>query len=212
MESSKRKYPRRTRNCFERSSKRRGARRSQAAPDSVEDELTVPGTSSSSGEPPATGARVQLLRTEELRVPVLLANLPEQLSHKQLARLLWTNLYPLIIACELMQFARVSEPLMQMAESQRSKRQGEWSTDKNAVMRLSASATVLAREKSQRILPFSVVARSISYLMQRIPKRVWAVERKQRRILHTATIQKILDEMLLCRPPPAFEACMHHHL
>ena len=40
--------------------------------------------------------------------------------------------------------------------------------------------SALARERSRKVLPMSVVARSISWLMQRVPSRVWTVSARAR--------------------------------
>ena len=121
-------------------------------------------------------------------MPQLLDNMPEQLSHAQLARLLWTTKFPLIMACELRQFSHVSKALFELYDSVRASTQGELQLDRGAMLRLTSTTAALARERSWRILPFSVVARSLSYLMQRVPVRVWAVERLHRCVLAAAPI------------------------
>ena len=116
----------------------------------------------------------------------------------------------------------------------RSRRRGELAEDRAALLRLAAVCAGLARERSQKIIPFSVAARSVSWLMQRVPKRVWAVrllptpalfparspshrasvsrpvcfqdERKRKLLVHTNVCHRLLDEMLACRPPPTFQA------
>ena len=123
----------------------------------------------------AAAVEAQQFRSSELDVPSLLADLPEQLSHEQLARLLWTHAYQLIMLCELKQFEHVSQPVIELFDSLRSARRLELQADHGALLRLSTTVCGLARERSTKVLPFSVVAKSISYLMQRVPIRVWAV-------------------------------------
>ena len=53
----------------------------------------------------------QILRSEELDVNTLLTELPHQLSHAQLARLLWSKDYWPIFLHTLGQFADVSTPM-----------------------------------------------------------------------------------------------------
>ena len=65
-------------------------------------------------EPPVSMARVvpaQVLRNNVLDVEELLADLPRQLSHPQLARLLWSADYWPIFVQTLGQFADVSAPM-----------------------------------------------------------------------------------------------------
>ena len=105
----------------------------------------------------------------------------------------------------------------------RSRRRGELAEDRAALLRLAAVCAGLARERSQKIIPFSVAARSVSWLMQRVPKRVWAVrllptpalfparspsyrasvsrpvcfqdERKRKLLVQTNVCHRLLDEM-----------------
>ena len=87
----------------------------------------------------------------------------------------------------------------------RTSRQGDLANDAPALLRLSSMTASMSREMSRKILPFSIVAKSISWLMQRVPDRVWVSERKQRNLVSKSVATNVLDEMLLCRPPPSFE-------
>lgn len=69
----------------------------------------------------------------------------------------------------------VQEAVVTLVSSMRSRRVAELADDRAALLRLSTLCSTLARERSQKIIPFSVLARSISWLMQRVPNRVWAV-------------------------------------
>ena len=126
------------------------------------------------GEPAPDLAAGSQLRSTELAVPALLEQLPLQLSHAQLARLLWTTCYARIFVSELGQYSHVATRLHELYLTLRSSRQGELLADRATVIRLASNTAALAREQSERALPFSVVAKSISYLMQRVPIRVWA--------------------------------------
>ena len=76
------------------------------------------------------------------------------------------------------------------------------------VLRLVASVSSLVQgEQSKRTLPFPLVAKSISFLMQRVPTRVWVVERKLRQLLSVSVLRSVLAEMVLCRPLPMWEVC-----
>ena len=156
-------------------------------------------------------ADAQPFRSDELDVPALLANLPMQLSHAQLARLLWASNYHVLFIAELKQYAHIGTPMLELYESLRSqRRQVELLDDAAALLRVASTVATLAREQSLAVLPLSTVSRSISYLNQRVPSRVWAAERKQRRLVHKSVAIKILRLMLECRPPPAFEVCRHN--
>ena len=148
---------------------------------------------------------LQQVHSQELDVPKLLEALPVYLSVAQLARLLWTTAYWKIFMLELQQFPEISAPMLVLFESIRTGRQGDLCTDQAALMRLSSSTAALAREHSRKIVPFSVVAKSISWLMQRVPHRVWRGELKLRRLVSKGYLLPVLDEMFDCRPPPLFE-------
>ena len=122
------------------------------------------------------------------------------LTHAQLAQMLWSTnyvdhmlheltLYPDISVrlCSL----RVSAPctlcpptptswcaqetVIELVCRLRGRRKGELAEDRAALLRVGTLCSTLARERSQKVLPFSVVARSLSWLMQRVPNRVWVV-------------------------------------
>ena len=152
--------------------------------------------------------RRRVSRSEELDVPSLLASLPVYLSVAQHARLLWTTGYWMIFMLEIQQFQSVgvSQPLLDLFSSIRSSRQGELAEDGAALLRLSATVAATARERSRQIIPFSIVAKSISWLMQRVPNRVWNAELRLRRLVSKAYAINVLRAALLCRPPPSFEA------
>ena len=69
----------------------------------------------------------------------------------------------------------LQEPVLALVSSMRSRRRVDLADDRAALLRLATLCSSLARERSQKELPFSVVARSLSWLMQRVPVRVWAV-------------------------------------
>ena len=144
--------------------------------------------------------------TDELSIPALLENMPQQLSHMQIAKLLWLpNFCPLFIL-ELRQFPDVAVQLHEVMSSLRSARNAEIVNDGPALLRRASATAKTAREASLRILPLSVCARSISYLNQRVPTRVWRNEQKERRLVHKQVAIKILWHMHACRPPPSFQA------
>lgn len=141
---------------------------------------------------------------EELSVASLLRSLPPRLTSGQLARLLWTTDYWRIFALELQQHASISTVVLETFMTVRTSRQGAIADDSAALLRLSSTAAALAREHSRKAMPFSIVAKSISWLMQRVPNRIWAMERMQRRLISKQVCVGILDCMTECRPPPEF--------
>ena len=144
--------------------------------------------------------------TDELSIPALLENMPQQLSHMQIAKLLWLpNFCPLFIL-ELRQFPDVAVQLHEVMSSLRSARNAEIVNDGPALLRLASATAKTASEASLRILPLSFCARSISYLNQRVPTRLWRNEQKERRLVHKQVAIKILWHMHACRPPPSFQA------
>ena len=160
-----------------------------------------------SEEPPITLAAVvppqQQLRNDCVDVEQLLENLPRQLSHKQLARLLWTADYWPIFVLMLGQFSETAEPLAQLFVELKSARSRHEPADRATMLRLTGMlASLVHGEQSIRTLPFSLVAKSISYLMQRVPVRIWAMERKHRQLLSVQVLRSVLAEMVLCMPLP----------
>ena len=90
----------------------------------------------------------------------------------------------------------------------RSRSRGE--VDRATVLRLVVSvASLVQGEQSQRTLPFPLVAKSISFLMQRVPQRVWTVERKLRQLLSVSVLRSVLAEMVECKPPPVWPVCSY---
>ena len=152
--------------------------------------------------------RRRVSKSEELSVPGLLERLPVYLSVEQHARLLWTTAYWTIFMLEIQQFISVgvAQPLLDLFSSIRSSRQGELVENGAALLRLSATVAATARERSRQIIPFSIVAKSISWLMQRVPNRVWNAELRLRRLVSKTYALKVLRAALLCRPPPSFKA------
>ena len=145
---------------------------------------------------------VQPRRSLVTDVDELLCNLPRNLSTPQIARLLWTNRYSEIAVCSLRQYAGVSEQVGALFHSLRSNGAGEVSYDRASLVRLVSTTSALAREQSRKILPFIIVAKSISWLMQRTPNRIWRGERLERRLVHKSVCIGILEEMMRCRPGP----------
>ena len=86
------------------------------------------------------------------------------------ATLLLSHSRTLLFLCALCQ-----APMLELVASLRSRRRGELAEDRAALLRLAAVCSALARERSRKIIPFSVAARSLSWLMQRVPARVRAV-------------------------------------
>ena len=60
----------------------------------------------------------------------------------------------------------------------------------------------LRRRRNQLDIPFSILARSISYFNQRVPARVWKDQQKALRIVHRDTCMRLLDAMLEVEPAP----------
>ena len=148
---------------------------------------------------------VLLEPTESLQLEELLRALPVYLSAAQLARLLWSTSYWTIFMAQLVQHSAVGDAVTDLFNRLRTSRQGDLANDAPALLRLSSMTASMSREMSRKILPFSIVAKSISWLMQRVPDRVWVSERKQRNLVSKSVATNVLDEMLLCRPPPSFE-------
>ena len=64
--------------------------------------------------------------------------------------------------------------------------------DRKKLIRLAATVADLSRERSVRIVPFFVLARSISFMMQRVPVRVWNQDRRLRRLVSQPYCRKVL--------------------
>ena len=71
----------------------------------------------------------------------------------------------------------------------------------NVARSISVRGSLIQGEESTRTLPFSLVAKSISFLMQRVPVRIWTMERRQRQLLSVQVLRSILEKMVLCKPP-----------
>lgn len=71
------------------------------------------------------------------------------------------------------------------------------------------TTAVLRRRRNQNDIPFSIMARSISYFNQRVPTRVWRENQCGLRITHRDTAEKCLDAMLATEPPPPFVVNEH---
>ena len=156
-----------------------------------------------SEEPPVTLASVvspQLLRSDTLDLGALMDNMPRQLSHQQLARLLWMPDYWPIFVLMLGQFSDTAESLAELFASVENARRRGHEVDRATMLRLmSTLASIVQGEESIRTLPFSLVAKSISFLMQQVPTPVWAIERKQRQLLSVGVLRSVLAEMVLCK-------------
>ena len=146
------------------------------------------------------------------------------IRHAELARLLWSTDYIHLFLHELTQYAEVAvrnrnagtpttacvrtqiisqlahawqEPVLALVSSMRSRRLVEVADDRAALLRVASICSSLARERSRKILPFSVVARSLSWLMQRIAERVWAVgQRSPHLALITCTLSGTAMDLL----------------
>ena len=91
----------------------------------------------------------QPLRSETIDVNELLEALPRQLTHGQLARLLWMEDYWPVFVLTLGQFADVSEPLAEIFMGVRGLRRAD--VDRATVMRLVSSVvSVVQGEESKR--------------------------------------------------------------
>ena len=93
----------------------------------------------------------QPLRSETIDVNELLEALPRQLTHGQLARLLWMEDYWPVFVLTLGQFADVSEPLAEIFMGVRDRRRAD--VDRATVMRLVSSVvcpSCRAKSRSER--------------------------------------------------------------
>jgi len=133
------------------------------------------------------------------------SGLPARLSLDDLAAMMWSNDYVVLFMNELQQYSEVAATVLELVASIRSHRRSALVEDRAALLRLAAVCSALARERSRKIIPLSVAARSISWLMQRVPSRVWADERRRKQIVHRAVCHKLLDRMLACRPSASFQ-------
>jgi len=125
-------------------------------------------------------------------------------SHADLAAQLWTTDYVGLFMSELEEFSDISALLLALVGGLRERRRADLAEDRAALLRLAAVCSSLARERSQKLVPFSVAARSISWLMQRVATRVWADQQRRKEVVHKVVCNKLLDRMLECRPPPSF--------
>ena len=66
------------------------------------------------------------------------------------------------------------------------------------------TTAVARRRRNQLDIPFSVFARSGSYMNQRVAERVWKDSQHGLRIVHRDTVMKLLDYMLLTEPAAPF--------
>jgi hypothetical protein len=64
------------------------------------------------------------------------------------------------------------------------------------------ATALLRRRRNQLDLPFSVMARSLSWFNQRVPTRVWRDNQRSLRIVHRDSCMKLLDAMLEVEPQP----------
>lgn len=76
--------------------------------------------------------------------------------------------------------------------------------DEAAARRVGSMLSQLQRATNQENWPFSVVARSVSYLNQRVPRRVWLNEQQDRRLAARESVTKVLRHMLVVAPECSF--------
>lgn len=147
------------------------------------------------------------LPTEAIPAPRVTAAERKQLF----ARLLWLFDYKPIFAAE----RELNKPLLELLKSNytsahtwrlmhSSSAAGEAATAA-VEARLGECIGFLERSRNRLHVPFSQVAKAISYLASGTPKVTWTAERKAQRVVGRAYAIDVLEEMALCRPPPPFE-------
>ena len=72
-------------------------------------------------------------------------------------------------------------------------------------MRLGDAADVLARTINMFYVPFIQVVKAIAWMFMSVNKKVWAAERKARRIVGREYALKVLELAVKFKPPPPFE-------
>jgi hypothetical protein len=66
-------------------------------------------------------------------------------------------------------------------------------------------AGFLQRSANVLFVPFSQAVKAVSFLYSNVSGPTWVAERKAKRVVGRAYAERLLDAMLLCRPPPRFE-------
>ena len=130
-------------------------------------------------------------------------------------RMLWSSNYAPLLEKETLEVPELWAQVTDVYAGQLSSYRKRLGVDmalkydaKTAVMVRDTVAT-LRRRKNKDDIPFSIMARSLSYFNQRVPTRVWREQQKSQRIVHRDTCQKLLDAMLETEPEPPWVINKH---
>ena len=120
---------------------------------------------------------------------------------------LWAPDYQENLLAESMECPRLREQVLEVFDQQKSSyrvrlkdKEKVEQYDQKTLRCLRDTAAVMRRRRSMHDIPFSVMARSISYFNQRVPFRVWRDQQRGLRIVARETVQKTLDCMLDVAP------------
>ena len=127
--------------------------------------------------------------------------------------LLWSDEYSLLLATEARQLethglltaARELQALVPVNSYVRRNLHDEDRLSRKQDMLICSVAAGVQRASNQKIHVFSVLARSVSALMRRVPSADWKRGVRLGELVSKPTAIKVAHLMQLCRPPPAFE-------
>jgi len=127
--------------------------------------------------------------------------------------LLWSDEYSLLLATEARQLekhglltaARELQGLVAVNSYVQRNLHDENRLSRKQDMLACSVAAGVQRASNQRIHVFSVLARSVSALMRRVPSADWQRGVRLGELVSKPTAIKVAHLMQLCRPPPAFE-------
>ena len=130
--------------------------------------------------------------------------------------LLWSDEYSLLLATEARQLekhglltaARELQALVPVNSYVRRNLHDEDRLSHKQDMLICNVAAGVQRASNQKIHVFSVIARSVSALMRRVPSADWKRGVRLGELVSKPTAIKVAHLMQLCRPPPAFEVSM----
>ena len=127
------------------------------------------------------------------------------------ARLLWLTDYRQIFSLE----SALNAPLLQQltttftaAHTRRlmsSRTEAGLEAARSVEDRLRDCIGFLERSRSRLHVPISQAAKAVAFLASGVQKPIWVAERKARRVVGRQYAIDLLQEMVLCRPPPPFE-------
>ena len=136
------------------------------------------------------------------------AGLPEQRARgiRSFAEALWSSDYVPYLRLEELGCVEVYNALPQSTYRRRLKGEAAEKYDAKALSRVTSAHHQLVRSVNQEAWSFKTVARSLSYLNQRVPKRVWLDNMRDRRLAHWKGCTQVLREMVRVQPAVVWTA------